>query len=486
MEGANGELILHLRADPESSTDLASSHLPLTQAEDAGYYAFALPPQPDSYLKAYYLQLELQGSGSVRLSAASAETNLDGAMYMDGQPVEAQLMFNQSYDRGQKLSGLLRQGAAWLLQLALGGLAFLLPGLALLFLLRPAGGSRLSAGEAAGLAGGISLALYPVLLLWLDLVGLHPGALVPWVVILLSAVYLGYRLVRGWTSRRTSIPDSQPVGLRAMLSGWVASPGFWPGLGLVFVCALALFARLWAVRTLAAPLWGDAVQHTFMAQLIAEQGGLFTSWRPYAAFTGLTNQHGFSTNAAVWMWVSGQSVTQAVLFFGQMANFLAVLGLYPLILRVTRGNRWAGVVAVAFAGVFGLLPGFYLNWGRYAQLAGQIILPASLWMAWELLDRGKTRLGWIALMPWSWLECCCATTAWSFTMRVSCWYWGYSRCCRVGVMHRVQNGSRWPPGWEPGLERLSYCCPGFSEYREASWRVGSKKGWPEGLRFRLF
>ncbi|MDD5369447.1 MAG: hypothetical protein PHQ40_10195 [Anaerolineaceae bacterium] len=391
-----GEITLRLRASPSSPSDLATARLPVTQVDGDGYYSFALPPQSDSYLKSYYLQLELQGSGSLRLGTSSAETSLDGALYQDGQPVEAQLMFNQSYDRVQKVLGLLHQGTTWLFQLALGGLAFLLPGLALLLWLRPAGGSRLSAGEAAGLAGGISLALYPLLILWLDVVGLHPGALVPWVVIILSASYLGYRLVRGWAASHRP-PRFQAVGLRTMFTGWMASPGFWPGLALVFVCALALFARLWAIRTLAAPLWGDAVQHTFMAQLIAEKGGLFTSWRPYAAFTGLTNQHGFSTNAAVWMWVSGQSATQAVLFFGQMANFLAVLALYPFVDRVTRGNRWAGVAAVAFAGIFSLLPGFYLNWGRYAQLAGQVILPASLWMAWEWLDHGKSSRGWLPL-----------------------------------------------------------------------------------------
>ncbi|MHA2097026.1 MAG: hypothetical protein ACW98F_20660, partial [Candidatus Hodarchaeales archaeon] len=32
------------------------------------------------------------------------------------------------------------------------------------------------------------------------------------------------------------------------------------------------------------------------------------------------------------------------------------------------------------------IPAFYTNWGRYAQLAGQAILPISLWLCWEALE----------------------------------------------------------------------------------------------------
>ncbi|MCK4824319.1 hypothetical protein KA005_51680, partial [bacterium] len=66
----------------------------------------------------------------------------------------------------------------------------------------------------------------------------------------------------------------------------------------------------------------------------------------------------------------------------------AVLALYPLAVRLG-GNRWAGVAAVLIAGLFVSMPMFYINWGRYTQLTGQVILPASVYLCWALLDKKK-------------------------------------------------------------------------------------------------
>jgi hypothetical protein len=32
---------------------------------------------------------------------------------------------------------------------------------------------------------------------------------------------------------------------------------------------------------------------------------------------------------------------------------------------------------------------FYLNWGRYTQLAGQVILPIAVWLSWEIFERER-------------------------------------------------------------------------------------------------
>jgi hypothetical protein len=75
----------------------------------------------------------------------------------------------------------------------------------------------------------------------------------------------------------------------------------------------------------------------------------------------------------------GARAEQAVLVVGQIVNVLAILALYPLAVRLADGNRWAGVAAVLIAGLLSPMPAFYVNWGRYTQLAGQAILPALLW-----------------------------------------------------------------------------------------------------------
>jgi hypothetical protein len=80
---------------------------------------------------------------------------------------------------------------------------------------------------------------------------------------------------------------------------------------------------------------------------------------------------------------------------------LAVIALYPLAARVG-GNRWAGVGAVLVAGLLSPMPMYYVNWGRYTQLAGQVILPGAIYLAWATLET-KARdwrligLVWIAL-----------------------------------------------------------------------------------------
>jgi hypothetical protein len=68
-----------------------------------------------------------------------------------------------------------------------------------------------------------------------------------------------------------------------------------------------------------------------------------------------------------------------------LLNALAAFCIYPLAVRLTQ-NRWTGLVAVLTAAVLSPMPGFYVNWGRYTQLAGQVILPVALWLTWEMAD----------------------------------------------------------------------------------------------------
>jgi hypothetical protein len=92
---------------------------------------------------------------------------------------------------------------------------------------------------------------------------------------------------------------------------------------------------------------------------------------------------------AVFSWLTGLSSLPATLVAGQLVNSLAVLALYPLAVRVSNGNRWAGAGAVVIAGLLSPMPGYYLNWGRYAQLAGMAVLPAALWLFWESAEPGS-------------------------------------------------------------------------------------------------
>ncbi|MCK5430610.1 MAG: hypothetical protein KAI94_14120, partial [Anaerolineales bacterium] len=87
---------------------------------------------------------------------------------------------------------------------------------------------------------------------------------------------------------------------------------------------------------------------------------------------------------------------QAVLWTGQILNGLAVFSLYPLAVRVGR-TRWAGIIALLVAGLLLSMPMFYVNWGRYTQLTGLIILASFAYIAWVMLT-GKSKKPGIGIL----------------------------------------------------------------------------------------
>ncbi len=160
----------------------------------------------------------------------------------------------------------------------------------------------------------------------------------------------------------------------------------YPDLALGLLVGLIFFSRFYGIRSLEVPLWGDSYQHAVIVQLLLDHGGLFNSWLPYAPYESFTTHFGFHTAAALYAWVTGAPAAQATLITGQLINTLSILGLYPLAVHLQGGNRWSGVGAVAVAGLFSPLPAGYVNWGRYAQLAGQAILPVAIWLVWKIME----------------------------------------------------------------------------------------------------
>ena len=163
----------------------------------------------------------------------------------------------------------------------------------------------------------------------------------------------------------------------------------WPQINLadlayVLIIGLIFGVRFYIARPLSLPLWGNSYQHTVITKLIMDNKGLFQSWQPYAEMTGLTYHFGFHSLSAVFGWAAGLDAPQAVIWFGQIINGLAVLALYPLAVQLCR-NRWAGVIAALVGGLLVQMPMFYINWGRYTQLTGQAILPAVIILVWSSL-----------------------------------------------------------------------------------------------------
>jgi Family of unknown function (DUF6541) len=375
-------LTLHLRSDPQSGADLVTACLQLPAGAQPGFYRFAFPPLASSHAQYYYAFLDAPKPG-VSIGSAKGDAYLDGAAYQAHQSLDAQATFRLVYAPGYVTLDLLQAMGGWVGLLAAAGLLFVVPGWALLAWLWP--GRRLAWAEMLGLAAGVSLALYPLLFLWTDLVGLHLGPLYAWLPMAVGLAALAWRY-RSWRPRHSW----------EALRQWGHSEALWPDLTLLAVIGLVFGVRLLVVRSLDAPMWGDSYQHTMIAQLLVDNGGLFNSWAPYAELDRFTYHFGFHSAVAVLHWLTGLRSMAATLWGGQILNGLAVLTLYPLVLCVAR-SRWAGVWAVLLAGLLSPMPMFYVNWGRYTQLAGQVILPAAVWLTWEAVEMPERRWPPLAL-----------------------------------------------------------------------------------------
>jgi len=389
ITAGEGSIELRLYGDDEKRKVLAHSSLPTNELGSAGTYDFPVVIQSDSSQRAYYLELELVGSGQVEVGIAPGSAYLNGALYHGDIPQDAQLAFNLAYDPFWLTTGMFSEILNWTWLTILAAILLLIPGWTITRLLS----SRWTPPDWAhwvSISAGVGLALYSILLLWTDAFGFHLGKFYAWLPVVLGLVYL---LI---SSSRTAIRlFIRPKGLKTDSKPrhtWRAWPRNSlpelqrPDYVLMLVLFVILATRWWAIRGQVAPLWGDAVQHTTIAQLILDHGGLFETWEPYAPYNSLTVQFGFPVIAATYAWLTGMDVAAATLAVGQIVNALAALCLYPLAVLLAGGNRWCGITAVAIAGLFSPLPAQFANWGRYAQLAGQAILPVAIYLVWNVLE----------------------------------------------------------------------------------------------------
>lgn len=258
------------------------------------------------------------------------------------------------------------------LQVAAVAALYLAPGLALLRLLWPRA-RALPASAHVALALCLSAALPPLLLLAAHAAGLRWGGGATWGYLLVSLLLCFAAAIRDGRSRRRT-------------------PISWGGaaLALLGVALAALLVRLYAVRDLRVGLLGDSYHHTLIVQLLLDNGGLFQSWRPYAPLATFTYHFGFHANAAFIHYVTGADAPRSVLWAGQILNALAAPAVFALAVglggaaRAGEPRRWAGVWAALIVGFVSNIPAFFVNWGRYTQLSGQIALMAAV-VCWAAL-----------------------------------------------------------------------------------------------------
>ena len=273
--------------------------------------------------------------------------------------------------------------ARWPLQVAVLAGLYLLPGLALLRLIWPRD-RALALPARLALALGLSVALPPLLLLLFHLIRLPWAGVATWVYLLVSLLVVLGLGIRDWRSGQR-LPISNSQSLIANLDG--------ASLSLLGITLSTLLVRLYVVRDLPVGLLGDSYHHTLIAQLLVDNGGIFSSWQPYAPLTTFTYHFGFHANVAFVHYVTGLDLPQSLIWAGQILNAIMVPLVFALALALGE-QPWAGVWAALIVGFASTLPAYFVNWGRYTQLTGQVVMIAALvcWinLAEQTKDEGRT------------------------------------------------------------------------------------------------
>jgi hypothetical protein len=382
-----GPIVLHLRSDLDSTADLA--RVEITDCQPTVRWRF--PPIPDSQGRGFYLLIEAPEATidhPLRLYAAAHDVYTPGRAYVSGSPLSGDLVFRTFYDYDlsmflQDLSKGLREAWLFLPTVAL----FWAPGF-LLLQCWPAARRRFDGWEQMALAVGLSLAIIPLLLLWITQLG---GALSATMVRVLfgglgvaAAAVAGRRLWRLRATEARAVVLRESVGQAALM---------------VLILGAGLVARFLAVRDLALPVWVDSVHHTVVTRIIAESGQVPSSYEPYIPMTDAIYHYGFHASVAGFSWLSDKPIPWVILVVGQVFNLAAALQVYLLARWLTR-RRLAALFAALTVALLATMPAYYVSWGRYTLLGGVLILPVASVLSLEAAGRKDWRaamLGGLAL-----------------------------------------------------------------------------------------
>jgi hypothetical protein len=341
-------------------------------------------PLWDSRGATYRLTLASAGAGGLGFWHTTADAYAYGGLLIDGQEQPGDLVLTTLYeyrltDALAEAWGLARrearQGPGLVLLLTLPGLVLALYGLH---------DQAYDLGTWLALVLALSMAAWPLLLLWASVLRLFLTGDRIWAVV---AALLGLALYRTLRLSRAKRPllliERDQEG-----SGWL------PQVALLAILCVTLATRLLQVRELVVPAWVDSMHHTVITQLIADAGGIPASYEPYMPVQDFHYHFGFHALAAMLMRLSGLPAHRAVLLLGQVLNAAGVLAAY-LLGRWLSGRAWGGVVAALVAGALSSFPAYYVSWGRYTQLAGLLVLPATCFLAAELLRHRRSRGLWV-------------------------------------------------------------------------------------------
>lgn len=374
---ADGEIRLWIYSDTRLTGEpLASARLPASAVSSHQPAQFQLSKTLPSQSTYFYARIESDFPLEIPLQAGQAY--LEGAAYFNDLPLDAQTFFDPDYAKLQLGVGLVQELAKWLGFVFAVSFFFIVPGVVLFSAITDL--SKWHWLAILPFSFGFGFASQVVLYLFFYSVGIQLGRWYVFVWVFANLAFLIYIIWRkSWEIRpRTVIKSLEWADILGMS-----------------VLGLLVIQRWWEIRTLQFPMWHDSVHHTLITQLVLENGGLFSSWAPYLALKTFSYHFGLHINTANVAWLTGFSAHFALLWFCQLLNIMAIWSVGGLAFAFTK-NRWSIMIPILLAGFVLYTPNLYTNWGRYTQLAAQVVYPALIgYIYWQWQEQKFTFGGWI-------------------------------------------------------------------------------------------
>lgn len=261
----------------------------------------------------------------------------------------------------------------------------------------PIGGwLRLSAGLLLVLGPGMALATFHPKHHELDRTG--------WVTQGLVYSICAWAILLAWLQPpKIAVNEAGVVGILAL--GWIVA--IWrrvrsaadrhPARG----TASSTFARvaLWGIVVVAAGVHisllrdayvgpgSDSLHHTIIAELFALNGGVPANYQPILPLATFRYHFGFHAFVYAVNAVAGLPYAFVTPILSQILVAGTGLTAAYFLDRLT-GNQWAGLAAAAFLTLGLVYPAYLIQWGRYPQELGLMLLPVFLaeLIVWERAD----------------------------------------------------------------------------------------------------
>ena len=365
---------MHLRANSLSDTDILTSSVPISSTSRSGFYRFSLPPISHSHSNYYYAFLEQRGPGQTHVSTGDLAAYLDGTLYCDHQPQESQAVFRLSYTPGLILLDLLLMVMGWI---GYGTAAVVVLFLAGYGIVRHwARQTQADFTAVLILSMASALSAWMVALVWFSVFHVYLSA---W----------GVRSLIGIATLGGLCLFVRDKDMWQKRTYWLGKSFRWT-LALWVVVFLSIGLRLFIGRDMVMLPGSDTYHHTLIAQLFAEQGGIPSSYEPYAPLISFSYHFGFHSIVALFRWLFG---TELLLTTKTVALVLngAIAATVGLLAERLAGHRRAGVIAAVLVGLIMVSPFCLLRWGRFTQTVGLLFLSLGLWALIVSVDQS----GWL-------------------------------------------------------------------------------------------